>query len=75
MSTPKFPAMITVAILAIVWPSARTVFTRMLDGVDPAVLEAAEHTAQHVPGVRDVAGARARWSGHRLLLEIGRAHV
>ncbi len=61
---------ITVAILVIVWQSARGVFTRMLDGVDPEVLEAAEHAAQHVPGVRDVAGARARWSGHRLHLEL-----
>jgi cation diffusion facilitator family transporter len=62
--------LITVAILHLVWQSAHTVFTRMLDGVDPEVLEAAEHAARHVPGVHDVAEVRARWIGHRLTLEV-----
>jgi divalent metal cation (Fe/Co/Zn/Cd) transporter len=42
----------------------------MLDGVDPEVVDAAEHAARHVPGVHDVAEARARWIGHRLALEL-----
>jgi cation diffusion facilitator family transporter len=70
LADPIVGLLITAAILAIVWQSARAVFARMLDGVDPVVLDAAEHAARHVPGVRDVAGARARWSGHRLLLEL-----
>jgi divalent metal cation (Fe/Co/Zn/Cd) transporter len=62
--------LIAVAILRLVWQSARAVFTRMLDGVDPEVLEAAEHAAKHVSGVHDVAEVRARWIGHRLGLEL-----
>ena len=61
---------ITLAILWIVWDSARSVFTRMLDGVDPQVLDDLIHAAQHVPEVRDVAEVRARWLGHRLHAEL-----
>jgi divalent metal cation (Fe/Co/Zn/Cd) transporter len=43
---------------------------RILDGVEPEVLEASEHTARQVPGVREVAEVRARWIGHRLHLEL-----
>ncbi|HUG37847.1 MAG TPA: cation transporter dimerization domain-containing protein, partial [Candidatus Limnocylindrales bacterium] len=42
----------------------------MLDGVEPEVVERVEHAAAHVPGVRAVADAAARWSGHRLLVDL-----
>ena len=70
LADPMVGLLITVAILHLVWQSAHAVFTRMLDGVDPEVLEAAEHAARHVPGVHDVAEVRARWIGHRLTLEL-----
>lgn len=61
---------ITLAILRIVWQSARSVFTRMLDGVEPEVIDEIRHAAGHVNGVRDVAEVRARWIGHRLHAEV-----
>lgn len=61
---------ITVAILRIVWQSGRAVFTRMLDGVDPEVIDEIDHAAHHVPGVREVTDVRARWVGHRLHAEV-----
>jgi len=67
---PLIGAAITVSILGIVWQSARAVFSRMLDGVEPDVVERVEHAATHVPGVRAVADAAARWSGHRLLVDL-----
>ncbi|MBI3456250.1 MAG: cation transporter [Candidatus Rokubacteria bacterium] len=70
LADPMAGLLITVAILHLVWQSARAVFTRMLDGVEPEVLDAAEHAARHVPGVHDVAEVRARWIGHRLTLEL-----
>jgi cation diffusion facilitator family transporter len=62
--------LITVVILHVVRPSTYAVFTRMLDGVDPEMLDAAEHAAKHVSGVHGVAEVRARWIGHRLTLEL-----
>jgi cation diffusion facilitator family transporter len=70
LADPMVGLLITVTILHLVWQSAHAVFTRMLDGVDPQVLDAVEHVARHVPGVHDVGEVRARWIGHRLTLEL-----
>lgn len=61
---------ITVAILGIVWQSAKAVVTRMLDGVDPDVIDEIHHAAEHVSGIERVTEARARWLGHALIAEI-----
>ena len=67
---PIIGLLITVAIFAIVWQSAKAVFTRILDGVEPEVIRELRHSAEHVPGVRQVLDARARWQGHRLAAEL-----
>ena len=61
---------ITVAILVIVWQSAKAVFPRLLDGVEPEVIDEFRHAARHVTGVREVTEVRARWIGHRLHAEV-----
>ncbi len=61
---------ITAAILGIVWQSARVVFLRMLDGVEPEVVEAIRHAAGHAVPVHRLLEVRARWLGHRLAAEI-----
>ena len=61
---------ITVLIGGILWSSGKTVFTRLLDGVDPEVLHDLKETIRHAEGVRDVTEVRARWLGHRLHAEI-----
>jgi len=66
IADPLIGLLITLAILGLVWQSSREIFTRMLDGVAPEVLEAVGHAARDAPGVSDVAEVRARWIGHRL---------
>ena len=61
---------ITALIAKIVWDSGKLVFTRMLDGVDPEIVDEIENSAEHVPGVLGVSYIRARWLGHRLDAEI-----
>ena len=61
---------ITIAILFIVWDSVKSVFTRVLDGVEPDVVDEIRHAAKHVDGVKDVAEVRARWIGHRMHAEV-----
>jgi len=39
---------------------------RLLDGVEPELLERAEHAILHVDGGREVRDLRLRWVGHRL---------
>lgn len=70
MADPIIGMLITVAILFIVWKSAREVLSRALDGVDPRVLDDLRQAARRVRGVREVKEVRARWLGHQLLAEI-----
>lgn len=53
-----------------VWQSGKAVFTRLLDGVEPEVVDEIRHATCEVPGVEDVTEVRARWLGHRLRAEV-----
>src|SRR5215212_2678314 len=70
LADPIVGLLIAAAILGIVWQSGKMVFTRLLDGVDPEVIDEIRRTASNVPGVEDVAEVRARWLGHRLRAEV-----
>jgi cation diffusion facilitator family transporter len=70
MADPIVGALITIAIAQIVWQSAKAVFTRALDGVDPKIIDELRHAATHVRGVEKVTEVRARWLGHRLHAEM-----
>ena len=67
---PVIGLLITLAIFGIVWQSAKAVFTRMLDGVEPEITAEIGHCAEHIKGIRQVRNVRARWFGHRLLAEV-----
>jgi cation diffusion facilitator family transporter len=70
LADPVVGLFITIAILRIVWDSGRTIFTRLLDGIDPEVIAAIKHAVNHIVGVHDVTEVRVRWLGHRLLAEL-----
>jgi len=66
LADPVVGLLITVAIAQIVWQSSKAVFARMLDGVDPQVVDQVEDAARQVARVQEVTDVRARWLGHRL---------
>jgi cation diffusion facilitator family transporter len=70
LADPIVGLLITIAILGIVWQSAKAVFTRLLDGVEPHIVQDIRHAAGHVPEASEVLGVRARWLGHRLTAEL-----
>jgi cation diffusion facilitator family transporter len=70
LADPVVGFLISAAILRIVWESGKAVFTRMLDGVDPEIIDEIRHAVNHAPGVQDVTEVRVRWIGHRLHAEI-----
>lgn len=70
LADPIIGLLITVAILGIVWQSARAVLTRMLDGVEPDIIDEIHHATEHVEGIGQVTDAKARWIGHELLVEV-----
>ena len=71
LADPIIGLIIAAAILVIVWQSGKTVFSRLLDGVDPEVVdEIRDAVVHHVEGVEAVTEVRARWLGHRLRAEV-----
>jgi cation diffusion facilitator family transporter len=70
LADPIVGLLISAAILVIVWQSGKAVFTRLLDGVNPEVIEEIRHVTAHVPKVKDVSEVRTRWVGHRLHAEV-----
>lgn len=70
LADPIIGLLITIAILRIVWESGKSIFARMLDGVDPELVDEIRHTVNHTPGVRAVSEVRVRWLGHRLHAEL-----
>jgi len=70
LADPLVGLLITAAIFRIVWESGKSVFTRLLDGVDPEVIDEIKHAVNHTQGVHDVTEVRVRWIGHRLHAEV-----
>jgi cation diffusion facilitator family transporter len=66
LADPIIGLIITLAIVLVLRTAARDVFRRLLDGVDPKLVEAAERALVDEPGVLDVRRVRMRWIGHRL---------
>jgi cation diffusion facilitator family transporter len=60
---------ITAAILLVLKDAAREVYRRLMDAVDPALVDQVEATLRATPGVIDVGAVQLRWIGHRLRAE------
>lgn len=66
LADPIVGILITIAILAVLRTAIRDVFRRLMDGVDPALVDAAEAALTAEPGVKEVRSVKMRWIGHRL---------
>jgi cation diffusion facilitator family transporter len=66
LADPIVGLLITVAILAVLRGAVRDIFRRLMDAVDPELVDTAEATLAARPGVRSVRRVRMRWIGHRL---------
>ena len=66
LADPLVGLVITVAILAVVKNAAREVYRRLMDAVDPALVERVGAVLGRVDGVDGVDSVRIRWIGHEL---------
>jgi cation diffusion facilitator family transporter len=66
---PVVGLLITVAILAVLRQAAREIYRRLMDAVDPVLVDQVERTLRATPGVLDVGQVRLRWIGHQLRAE------
>lgn len=67
---PIVGLVITVAILGVLRAAVRQVGARLLDAVDPALVDRARAAVTSVPGISDVREIRIRWIGHTLRAEV-----
>jgi cation diffusion facilitator family transporter len=69
LADPIVGLLITVAILAVLRTAVRDVYRRVMDAVDPELVDQAESALLATPGVLEVRAIRMRWIGHRLHAE------
>lgn len=58
------------AVLRVLWTAAKEIYGRMMDAVDPEVVDEIERCTAGVEGVRAVNYCRVRWMGHRLRADV-----
>jgi cation diffusion facilitator family transporter len=68
LADPIIGILISVAIFVLLWGTARDIGRRLLDGVDPDLLDRTE--AAIAPVAPAASTVRLRWSGHRLHVEV-----
>ena len=61
---------ISIFIFGIVIETTREIFKRLLDIVDPALIDEIEKTALNVTDVKNVHDVKARWIGHNIRVDI-----
>jgi cation diffusion facilitator family transporter len=66
LADPIVGVLISVAIIVLLWGTVRSIGRRLMDGIDPVLLDRAETALRTSPGVLGVTALRLRWVGHRL---------
>jgi len=66
---PAVGLVITAAIAVAGWRAAREIWRRLMDAVDPALVDRAEDALRGTPGVLGTGHVRLRWTGHQVRAE------
>jgi len=61
---------ISIAIFAVLRGAAKQVYYRLMDAVEPSLVDTVETVAATTPGVLGVGATQVRWLGHRLAADI-----
>jgi cation diffusion facilitator family transporter len=66
LADPIVGLLISAAIIVLLWGTVRSIGRRLMDGIEPELLDRAEAALAHTPGVLTVSRIQLRWVGHRL---------
>ncbi|MDQ0642584.1 cation diffusion facilitator family transporter [Microbacterium murale] len=66
LADPIVGLLISAAIFVLLIGTVRSVGRRLLDGVEPDLVDRVTHVLEHVDGITHVDRIRLRWNGHRL---------
>ena len=69
LTDPIVGILITIAILFVLRGAVTDIGRRLMDAVDPTLVDAAEASLRKVPGVREIERLQLRWIGHRMRAE------
>ena len=70
LADPIVGLAITVAIAVVTWGAGREVLARLMDAVDPELVDRAREAVAGTEGVTSVDSVRLRWIGHALRAEV-----
>lgn len=66
LADPIVGLLISVAIVALLWGTVRSIGRRLMDGIEPDLVHRAEHALGETPGLCGIGKLQLRWVGHRL---------
>nr|WP_198011633.1 cation diffusion facilitator family transporter [Arthrobacter sp. FB24] len=66
LADPIVGLLISVAIIILLWGTVRSIGRRLMDGIEPELLDRAQTALERTPGVLSVPRLQLRWVGHRL---------
>jgi cation diffusion facilitator family transporter len=66
LADPIVGLVISAAIMVLLWGTIRSIGRRLMDGIEPDLVDKARHALEDTPGVVSVAKIQLRWVGHRL---------
>jgi len=70
LADPILGITITITILFLLRGAVTDIGRRLMDAVDPALIDTAETSLHSVTGVRGIESLRLRWVGHRMRAEV-----
>jgi cation diffusion facilitator family transporter len=66
LADPIVGLLISAAIIMLLWGTVRSIGRRLMDGIEPELVDRARSALEGTPGVIDVKRVQLRWVGHRL---------
>lgn len=66
LADPIVGLLISAAIIVLLWGTVRSLGRRLMDGIEPDLLDRARTALEYTPGVLGVPKLQLRWVGHRL---------
>ncbi len=66
LADPIVGLIISAAIIVLLWGTIKSIGRRLMDGIEPELVDRAQAALEATPGVLAVPGLQLRWVGHRL---------
>jgi len=66
LADPIVGILISIAIIILLWGTVKSIGRRLMDGIEPELVDRANEVLTSVPGIASIQRLQLRWVGHRL---------